>query len=118
MAPELPLEQREDEAQSLALDTGPLTAPAFIAGRTRLRLASDRPQAQVAVRLFARDPDGWVKRISYGILNLSQGAGHAMPLPLPLPMTPHRFEEVKVEVNAISKTIPDGYGLGIAVSTS
>jgi predicted acyl esterase len=114
VAPELPLEQREDEAQSLALDTGPLTAPAFIAGRTRLRLASDRPQAQVAVRLFARDPDGWVKRISYGILNLSQGAGHAMPLP----MTPHRFEEVKVEVNAISQTILDGYGLGIAVSTS
>lgn len=116
VAPELPLDQREDDAQSLVFDTGPLTAPVVIAGRTRLRLrlAVDKPQAQVAVRLSGVHPDGAVERITFGVLNLSHRNGHSNPLP----MTPNRFDEVEVELNEIAQTVPAGFCLRVAVSTS
>ena len=116
VAPELPLDQREDDAQSLVFDTTPLSAPLVIVGRTRLRLrlAVDKPQAQVAVRLNAVHPDGAVERISFGLLNLSHRMGHASPIP----MTPHAFTEVDVELNEIAQTVPAGFVLRVAVSTS
>ena len=72
IAPELALDQREDDAQSLCFDGAALKKPISIVGRShvRLRVAADKPQAQVAVRLNAIHPDGTVERITYGLLNL------------------------------------------------
>ncbi len=116
IAPELPIDQREDDAQSLCFDGRPLKRPLTILGRSfvRLRLASDRPQAQVAVRLNAIHPDGAVERITYGLLNLSHRRSHEHPEP----MVPGQFEEVTVELNEIAQRVPAGCRLRLAVSTS
>lgn len=115
-APELAIDQREDDVQSLCFDGAPLKKAVSIVGRceARLRVASDRPQAQVAVRLNAIHPDGSVERITYGLLNLSHRESHEKPSRL----KPGRFYDVCVELNEIAQTVPAGCRLRLAVSTS
>jgi putative CocE/NonD family hydrolase len=116
IAPELALDQREDDANSLVFDGAPLKKPLLVVGRShvRLRLKSDKKQAQVAVRLNAIHPDGTVERITYGLLNLSHRDSHEKPAPL----KPGQYYDVTVELNEIAHTIPAGHRLRIAVSTS
>ena len=94
VAPELPLDQRLDDAGSLVFDTEPLEAPLAIVGSTlvELAIAADKPQAMVAVRLSDVAPDGAATRVSYGILNLSHRESHETPSPL----TPGQRYDVKV----------------------
>jgi putative CocE/NonD family hydrolase len=116
IAPELAIDQREDDAQSLCFDGAPLKKLMAIVGRAqvRLRVAADRPQAQIAVRLNAVHPDGTVERITYGLLNLSHRDSHEKPAPL----KPGKYYDVTVELNEIAHTIPAGHRLRIAISTS
>ena len=116
IAPELSLDQRHDDAGSLLWDGAPLEKPLTVVGRpvARLRLASDKPQAQVAVRLSAIHPDGSVERITYGLLNLSHREGHEKPKPL----RKGQFYDVAVELNEIAQAVPAGFRLRVAVSTS
>jgi hypothetical protein len=116
IAPELAIDQREDDAQSLCFDSAPLKKPLTVVGRSfvRLRLASDKPQAQIAVRLNVVHPNGAVERITYGLLNLAHRESHEKPTPL----KPGQFYDVTVELNEIAQTIPVGYRLRVAVSTS
>ena len=116
IAPELPIDQREDDAQSLCFDGAVLKKPLTIAGRTyvKLRIAADKRQAQVAVRLNAIHPQGMVERITYGLLNLSHRESHEKPKPL----KPGQFYDVTVELNEIAETLPAGHRLRLAISTS
>ncbi len=116
IAPELPIDQREDDAQSLCFDGEVLKKPISIVGRTyvRLRIAADKRQAQVAARLNAIHPDGKVERLTYGLLNLSHRDSHEKPSPL----KPGQFYDVTVELNEIATTVPAGHQLRLAVSTS
>ena len=116
VAPELAIDQREDDAQSLCFDGEVLKKPISIVGRSfvRLRIAADKPQAQVAVRLNAIHPDGKVERLTYGLLNLSQRESQEFPKPL----KPGQFYDVTVELNEMAETIPAGHRLRVAVSTS
>ncbi len=116
IAPELAIDQREDDVQSLCFDSEPLKKPFLIVGRSyvRLRLKSDKPQALVAVRLNAVHPDGKVERVSYGLLNLAHRDSHERPTPL----KPGQFYDVTVELNEIAQTIPAGFRLRLAVSTN
>ncbi len=116
IAPELPIDQREDDAQSLCFDGEILKKPVAIVGRTyvKLRVAANKPQAQVAVRLNAIHPDGKVERITYGLLNLAHRNSHEKPAPL----RPGQFYDVTVELNEIAETIPAGHRLRLAISTS
>jgi hypothetical protein len=115
IAPELPIDQREDDAQSLCFDSAPLRKPLSIVGRTRvkLRIAADRPQAQIAVRLNVIHPGGEVERITYGLLNLAHRQSHERPSPL----KPGQFYDVIVELNEIAQSVPTGLRLRLAVST-
>jgi hypothetical protein len=115
-APELPFDQRTDDSQSVCFDSAPLRKPMSIAGRSyvRLRIAADKPQAQVAVRLNAIHPGGAVERITYGLLNLSHRESHEKPSPL----KPGTFYDVTVELNEIAQSIPAGYQLRLAISSS
>ena len=81
VAPEMPLDQRLDDAGSLVFDTEPLEEPLAIVGSTlvELAIAADKPQAMVAVRLSDVAPDGAATRVSYGILNLSHRESHESP---------------------------------------
>ena len=116
IAPELPIDQREDDAQSLCFDGEVLKKPVAIVGRTyvRLRIAADKRQAQAAVRLNAIHPDGKVERLTYGLLNLAHRDSHEKPSPL----KPGQFYDVTVELNEIATNVPAGHRLRLAISTS
>ena len=116
IAPELPVDQREDDAGSLVFDTDVLSKPLKLVGRpiVYLRVAADKPQAFVAVRLNDVRPDGSVSRISYGLLNLTHRRSHAKPAKL----KPGEFYNVRVELNELGQIVPRGHRLRVSVSTS
>jgi predicted acyl esterase len=81
-------DQRPDDARSLLFETAPLDAPVAILGAALVTLdvASDRPIANLAVRLCDVQPGagrmgGASLRVSYGVLNLTHRDGHAAPAP-------------------------------------
>jgi len=115
-APELPTDQREDDAQSLCFDGPVLEAPLDIVGQpvVHLRLSSDRAQAMVAVRLNCIHPSGEVERVTYGLLNLTHRTSHEFPEPL----EPGRSFDVAVPLNEIAQTVPAGCRLRLAISTN
>ena len=116
VAPELPLDQREDDSGSMLFDGSPLKKSISIIGKcsVRLNVASDKPQAFVAVRLNTVHPDGSVERVAYGCLNLCHRNGSAKPSKV----KPGVFYEVDVKLKGIAQTIPIGNTLRVAISTS
>ena len=78
-----PSDQRIDDAVSLCFDTEPLDEPLAFFGMpvARLRLASDRPVAQIGVRLSEVRADGSVNRVSYGLRNLTHDETHETVAP-------------------------------------
>ena len=89
--------------RSLVFETPPLDTPIEILGAAivTLDVASDRPIANLAVRLCDVHPSGESLRVSYGVLNLTHRDGHEKPAPL-----------------AIRRTLPGAYpaqrcGLGV-----
>jgi uncharacterized protein len=116
IAPELPLDQRADDAGSLVYDSEPLTDVLHLAGRpmVRLRVSADQPTALVAVRLNAVHPDGTSERLSYGVLNLCHRHGHDEPHDL----EPNVAYDIAVELKGIAQTVPIGQRLRVAISSS
>jgi len=113
--PDMPLDQREDDAGSLCFDGAPLQTALQLLGGTRvaLDLASDGPEAMVAVRLNDVAPDGTSARIAYGLLNLQHRSGHATAEAL----EPGRRYRVEVRLKDVAYEVPAGHRLRIAVST-
>jgi putative CocE/NonD family hydrolase len=109
-------DQREDDGGSLCFDTAPMTAPLNIVGNAfvRLRIAADRKQALVAVRLNDVAPDGSSAMVTFGVLNLAHRNSHEHPEPL----KPGRFYDVAVPLKSIAQTIPKGHRLRLAVSST
>jgi putative CocE/NonD family hydrolase len=116
VAPEMPLDQRIDDAGSLVFDGPPLDRPLAIVGdpAVTLEVASDRPQAMVAVRLSDVAPDGAATRISFGLLNLSHRDSDAEPEAL----EPGRSYVVRVRLNEAAWRVPAGHRLRVAVSSA
>jgi putative CocE/NonD family hydrolase len=115
VGPELPTDQRQDDAYSLVFDGAPLDAPLEILGAPLLDIvfAADRPAAQVVVRLNDVAPDGQVARVSYGVLNLTHRNSHARPEAL----EPGREYTARVQLNDIGHRFAQGHRLRVAVST-
>ena len=116
LGPEMPGDQRSDDAYSTCFDTAPLPEDTDISGapRVTLTLTSDTPQAQIAVRLCHVHPDGASTRITYGVLNLS----HRMDASAPVPMPPGRAEEVTLSLDHIAYRVPKGHRLRLAISNA
>ncbi|MCR9127430.1 MAG: CocE/NonD family hydrolase [Rhodobacteraceae bacterium] len=116
LGPEMPGDQRADDARSACFDSAPLAGPHDIVGapRLRLRLRTDRAQAQIAVRLCHVHPDGASTRITYGVLNLSHRDGSADPQP----MQPDTPTDIAVRLDHIAYRVPAGHRLRIAVSSA
>ena len=116
LGPELPGDQRGDDALSACFDSAPLDADTDIVGApvARLRLSADKPQAQIAVRLNHVHPDGASTRITYGVLNLSHRDGHAAPLP----PEPGQTHDIDLTLDHIAYRVPKGHRLRIAVSSA
>jgi putative CocE/NonD family hydrolase len=115
-SPDLPLDQRVEDARSLCFDTAPLTADIEILGAPELHLtlSADRPQAHLTARLCDVAPDGTSALITYGPLNLTHRDSHEHPTAL----EPGRFYEIALKLNDIARRIPKGHRLRLALATA
>ncbi len=116
LGPDMPGDQRSDDALSACFDSTPLGDDIEIVGapKIRLRLSADKPQAQIAVRLNHLHPDGASTRITYGVLNLAHREGHAEPAVL----TPGESYDIELDLDHIAYRIPKGHRLRVAISSS
>ncbi|MGH3030182.1 MAG: CocE/NonD family hydrolase [Gaiellaceae bacterium] len=107
-------DQRPDDAVSLVFDSEPLAQPLEILGfpGVTLALASDCPNALVAVRLCDVFPDGTSALVTRGLLNLTHRESHEQPAPL----APGRRYDVRVPLDFIAYSVPAGHRLRVAVS--
>jgi len=115
IGPEMPTDQRADDALAVCFDGEPLTADLDTVGRPacRLRIASDKPVATIVARLCAVTPDGKSALLTWGALNLTHRASHAEPEA----MKKGRFYDVTVVMNAIAQRVAAGSRLRLALST-
>ncbi|MBP0580786.1 CocE/NonD family hydrolase [Labrys sp. LIt4] len=113
---EAPADQRLDDGLSLVFDSKELADRTEILGAPELvlEIASDRPTAQIHVRLCDVAPDGSSERVSYAILNLTHRDGHAEPQPL----TPGEFETVRIRLNDCAHAFVAGNRIRLSIATS
>lgn len=108
--PDMPLDQRGDDAGAALFDGAPLTAPLALLGGTRVELevSTEPDDAILAVRLEDVSPDGVSRRITYGLANLAlvEPAGENPP------------RTVALALDDIAYTVPAGHRLRLAVSTA
>jgi putative CocE/NonD family hydrolase len=116
LGPELPMDQREDDANSLSWDSAPLEEAMEILGApvVTLTLSADRPVAMIAIRLCDVAPAGASTRVTYGVLNLTHRESHAAPKPL----VPGEFYRVTLQLNDCGHRFAAGHRLRLAVSTA
>ena len=109
-------DQREDDMRSLVFETPPLEAPVEILGApiVTLDLASDRPMANVVVRLCDVHPSGESLRVSYGVLNLAHRDGHERPALLVI----GEGYRVRIKLNDAGSVFPAGHRVRLAISTA
>ncbi|WP_102225060.1 CocE/NonD family hydrolase [Acidimangrovimonas sediminis] len=116
LGPEMPGDQRRDDALSVCFDSAPAEADMDIVGapKVTLRLTPDKPLAQLAVRLNHVHPDGASTRITYGVLNLARPGDQEAVVPL----APGEEIEVEVTLDQIAYRLPAGHKLRVAVSSA
>jgi putative CocE/NonD family hydrolase len=109
-------DQREDDARSLTFETPPLDRPIEILGApiVTLDLASDRPIANLVVRLCDVHQSGESLRVSYGTLNLTHRDGHERPAPLAIG---ERYR-MRIQLNDAGSVFPAGHRVRLALSTA
>ncbi len=111
-----PIDQRHDDAFSHVFDSAPLQERLEILGapEVELEIASDKPVAQICVRLCDVAPDGSSRRVSYGVLNLTHRSSHSEPSAL----TPGAFDRVRLKLNDCGYAFAPGHGVRLAVSSA
>ena len=116
LGPEMPGDQRRDDALSATWDSDALSADMQITGAPKitLTLSSDRPTAQIAVRLNHIHPDGASTRITYGVLNLCHRDGHEVSDLLPV----NEAVTAALKLDQCAYTVPAGHRLRISISNS
>ena len=107
-------DQRAEDGRSLCFDSEPLEERIELLGHARaeLELESDRPLAQICVRLCDVAPDGVSSLVTRGVLNLTHRESHEHPEPL----EPGRPVTVTVELDGIAQAVPAGHRLRLALS--
>ena len=109
-------DQRDDDARSACFDTDVLQQDLDILGAPfiRLRLSSDKPRAQIAVRLCEVHPDGASGRVTYGVLNLCHRNGHEAPQDI----VPGEAFEIALTLDQMAYRIKAGMRLRVAISSA
>lgn len=113
---ELPDDQSADDKRSMCFDSAPMPRDVDIVGaaRVRIRVASDRPRAQVAVRLTDLRPDGTSALIAHGFLNLRHREGHDRVVDMPA----GEAVDVEIVLDQAAYCLPQGHCLRVALSPS
>ena len=116
LGPEMPGDQRRDDALSTVWDGNTLDRDLIITGAPQitLNLSSDKPVAQLVVRLNHIHPDGASTRITYGVLNLCHLDGHEQSKPLPI-RTPVK---VMINLDQCAYTVPAGHRVRVSISNA
>jgi uncharacterized protein len=116
LGPELPVDQRADDAGSLVFDGEALGAPYEILGAPvlDLEIESDQPVAILTARLGDVAPDGKVARVTYGVLNLTHRESHEAPSAL----APGERYRVRLQLNDIGHRFLEGHRIRLALSTA
>jgi putative CocE/NonD family hydrolase len=111
-----PGDQREDDGGSLVFISAALTERTEILGAptVRIRFASDKPQALVAVRLNDVAPNGRSTRVTVGLLNLTHRDSHEYPTAL----EPGKTYEAEVELDDIAHSFAPGHRIAVSLSTT
>jgi uncharacterized protein len=114
--PELPGDQRSDDALSLCVEAPTQDDAIDILGAPELlvTLSADKPQANIAVRLCDVHPDGASELISYGVLNLTHRNSHEFPEPL----VPGKVYTARVILDQCAYRLPAGHRLRVAISNA
>ena len=116
LGPELPGDQRIDDAQSVIFTTEQLGDELDIVGapEVKLKLRSFTSTAQIAVRLNHIHPDGASTRITYGVFNLGHVDGHDKPRKL------KKGEAVALTFNLdqIAYRVSKGHKIRLSISNS
>jgi uncharacterized protein len=109
-------DQGEDDLRSLVFETPPLDAPIELLGApiVTLDVASDRPMANLVVRLCDVHPSGESLRVSFGVLNLTHRNGHEKPDLLAIGQ---RYR-VRIQLNDAGSVFPAGHRVRLAISTA
>ena len=109
-------DQQEDDVRSLVFETAPLDEPIEILGApiVTLDVASDRPIANLVVRLCDVHPSGESLRVSYGVLNLTHRESHEQPALL----APGERYRVRIQLNDAGSVFPAGHKVRLAISTA
>ena len=109
-------DQGEDDLRSLVFETPPLDAPIELLGApiVTLDVASDRPMANLVVRLCDVHPSGESLRVSFGVLNLTRRNGHEKPELLAIG---ERYR-VRIQLNDAGSVFPAGHRVRLALSTA
>ena len=113
--PDMPTDQRREDAQALCFDTPPLAEDLELLGAPALslRLACDAPRANLTARLCQVAPDGTSFLVSWGTLNLAHRDDPAAPSDL----VPDREVAVTLRLNDVARRIPAGHRLRLALAT-
>ena len=114
-APEFPMDQRLDDAVSLCFDSQHLQEPVAILGTpiVELEVTSDKPVAQISLRLSEVRVDGKVTQVSFGVFNLTHDQKHetVTAVEIGVPM------KVRVRLNDTAYRFAAGSCIRIAVAT-
>jgi hypothetical protein len=110
------LDQQEDDMHSVVFETPPLDGPIEILGApiVTLNVASDRPIANLVVRLCDVHPSGESLRVSYGVLNLTHRDSHEQPVLLAV----GEHYRVRIQLNDAGSVFPPGHKVRLAISTA
>jgi len=113
---EMALDQRLDDARSMAFDSAPLERNLEILGAPELSLdvAVDRPVAYIIARLNEVQPNGASGRVSYGILNLCHRNSDESPEAL----EPGRRYRIHMRLDDAGHRFAAGSRIRLALSTS
>ena len=116
LGPEMPGDQRSDDARSACFTSPPLDEDTDIVGapRVKLVLSANKPAAQIAVRLNHIHPDGASTRITYGVLNLAHRNGFETASPL----EPGARIDIEVALDQIAYRVPAGHRIRVAISSA
>ncbi len=113
--PDMPIDQRREDGQSLCFDTAPLSEDVCLLGApvVDLDIEVDQPRANLIARLCDVYPDGTSALMTYGVLNLTHRDGHEFPADCPVGK-PFR---VRLQLNDFGRMVEKGHRIRIALST-
>ncbi len=114
--PQLPGDQRRDDALSTCFESDVLGDDLVIVGapEVTLNLVSNAHVVQIALRLCDVHPDGRANRITFGVLNLTHRLGSETPVEMPVGQT----IPVTVKLDQIAYNIPAGHRLRLSISNA